>query len=79
MIALVERIASGHATRESVRRDVAKPRNPGPGRPRAYVFNYRPTTKAFTMRLQFRKGAVERREIIETLETILQELRHTQD
>jgi ParB family chromosome partitioning protein len=75
MMALVERIASGHTTRETVRRETAKPRHPGPGRPRAYVFNYRPPTKAFTMRLQFRKGAVERQEIIETLEAILSELR----
>ncbi len=79
MIALVERIASGHATRESVRREAAKPRHAGPGRPRAYVFNYRPTTKAFTMKLQFRKGAVERREIIETLESILAELRDARE
>jgi hypothetical protein len=77
MIALVERIASGHSTRESVRRETAKPRPAGPGRPKAYVFNYRPTTKAFTMKLQFRKGNVERQEIIETLEGILAELRQS--
>jgi ParB family transcriptional regulator, chromosome partitioning protein len=77
MIALVERIASGHSTRESVRRETAKPRPAGPGRPKAYVFNYRPTTKAFTMKLQFRKGNVERQEIIETLESILTELRQS--
>jgi hypothetical protein len=58
-----------------VRRETAKPRQAGPGRPRAYVFNYRPTTKAFTMKLQFRKGSVERQEIIDTLESILEELR----
>lgn len=75
MISLVERIASGHNTRESVRRETAKPRSSGPGRPKAFVFNYRPTTKAFTMKLQFRKGAVERQEIISTLEGILTELK----
>jgi ParB family chromosome partitioning protein len=77
MHALVERIASGHATRESVRREAAKAKPASPGRPRAFIFNYRPTTKAFTMKLQFRKGAVERDEIIETLEGILAELRHS--
>jgi hypothetical protein len=41
------------------------------------VFNYRPTTKAFTMKLQFRKGTVEKQEIIETLEGILSELRES--
>jgi ParB family chromosome partitioning protein len=77
MLALVERIASGHATREAVRRETSKARPASPGRPRAYIFNYRPTTKAFTMKLQFRKGTVERQEIIETLEGILSELRQS--
>lgn len=75
MTALVERIASGRFTRETVRREAKRPRPAAPGRPKAYVFNYRPTTKAFTMKLQFRKGSVERQEIIETLEGILAELR----
>ncbi len=75
MTALVERIASGHFTRESVRRETRKPRPAAPGRPRAYIFNYRPPSKAFTMKLQFRKGSVEREEIIETLENVLAELR----
>ncbi len=75
MTALVERIVSGHATRETVRREARRPGPAALGRPRAYVFNYRPTTKAFTLKLQFRKGSVEREEIIETLEGILAELR----
>jgi ParB family transcriptional regulator, chromosome partitioning protein len=75
MLALVERIASGRTTRESVRRETAKSRPQGPGRPRSFVFNFRPQTKAFTMKLQFRKGSVEKQEIIETLEGILAELR----
>jgi ParB family chromosome partitioning protein len=75
MLALVERIASGHATRESVRRETAKARPASPGRPKAYIFNYRPTTKAFSMKLQFRKGSVDRQEIIDTLEGILAELK----
>jgi ParB family chromosome partitioning protein len=77
MLALVERIASGHTTRESVRRESAKIRPQGPGRPRSFVFNFRPQTKAFTMKLHFRKGSVEKREIIETLEGILAELRES--
>lgn len=74
MASLVEKIASGQSTREAVRRETAKPKA-GAGRPRAYIFNYRPPTKAFSLKLQFRKGAVERNEIIETLENILRELR----
>jgi len=77
MTALVERIASGHFNRETVRREARRPRPAAPGRPHAYVFNYRPTSKAFTLKLQFRKGSVERQEIIATLEDILRELRES--
>lgn len=72
MTALVEKIASQGATRDAVRRETAKPKV---GRPRAFVFNYRPPTKAFTLKLCFRKGRVDRDEIIRTLEGILAELR----
>ncbi len=75
MLSLVERIASGQdATREALRRETAKPRTAA-GRPRAFVFSYRPSTKAFSLKLQFRKRDVDRSEIIETLEGILAELR----
>jgi len=73
MMALVERIATqGGATRAEVRKDLAKPK---PGRPKAYVFNYRPEHKGFNLKLKFRKGNVERHEVIQALEAILQELR----
>lgn len=73
MIALVERITSqGGATREEVRKQTLKAR---PGRPRAFTFNYRPPTKAFSLRLSFRKGKAERDEIISALEAILDDLR----
>jgi ParB family chromosome partitioning protein len=73
MIALVERIASRNATtREDVRRQVAKPQR---GRPKPFVFSYRPNTKAFALSLKFRKGHVEEDEIINALEAILEDLR----
>jgi ParB family transcriptional regulator, chromosome partitioning protein len=73
MTALVEKIASqGGATRAEVRQDLAKPK---PGRPKAYVFNYKPENKAFNLKLKFRKGNVPRHEVIEALEAILKELR----
>lgn len=73
MIALVERIASrGSVTREDVRKQAVKPRA---GRPQAFIFNYRPTTKAFTLKLKFRKGHVEQDEVISALEAIIEELR----
>ena len=74
MAALVEKIASqGGATRADVRKATAKPKA---GRPRAFVFAYRPTSKAFNLKLTFTKGQVARDEIIRALETIVSELRH---
>ncbi len=75
MHALVEKIASGQSvTREQVRRQAAKPDKAG-GRARPFTFQYRAPTKAFSFQLRFRKGTVERDEIISTLESILQELK----
>jgi ParB family chromosome partitioning protein len=62
MMALVERITSQqNATREVVRRERAKTK---PGRPRAFVFQYRPATKAFNLRL-VPQTAGRTREVIE--------------
>jgi ParB family chromosome partitioning protein len=73
MLALVEKLAGqGSATRQDVRKETAKVKA---GRPKAYVFAFRPTTKAFDLRLSFRKSKVEPSEIIEALENIIRELR----
>ena len=73
MTALVEKIASqGGATRQQVREATAKPK---PGRPKDYVFNFKPESKAFNLRLQFSKSRVNRDEVIAALEAILKELR----
>jgi ParB family transcriptional regulator, chromosome partitioning protein len=74
MTALIERIASqgGTATRQQLRDAVAKPKT---GRPKHYVFAYRPPTKAFNLKLSFTKSRATRDEIIDALEAILRELR----
>jgi ParB family chromosome partitioning protein len=72
MAALVEKIAEQGATRADVRRAITRPKV---GRPKAFVFNYKPTSKAFKLQLRFTKGQVARDEIIRTLEAILDELR----
>ncbi len=75
MLALVERVASqGGATREQVRKDTQKPK---PGRPRGYVFNFRPQSKAFALRLRFTKKAASKEDVIHALEAILDELRRS--
>ena len=73
MTALVEKIASqGGVTRQQLRDAAARPK---PGRPKAYVFAFRPPTKAFNLKLSFAKSRVSRDEVIDALESILKELR----
>lgn len=73
MTALIEKIASqGGATRQQLREATAKPKA---GRPKNYVFAYRPPTKLFNLKLSFNKHKVERDEIITALQGIIEELR----
>ena len=73
MLALVEKLAGqGNATRQAARQEVAKPK---PGRPKFFVFAFRPPTKSFDLRLSFKKSKVEKDEIIDALENIIRELR----
>jgi len=77
MVALVEQLTresqGAGVTREQVRKATAHKGNPG--RPKAYVFQFRPAAKTFNLRLQFKKSKVDRAEVIEALEVILTELR----
>jgi ParB family chromosome partitioning protein len=75
MVALIEKLTregQGAVTRAQARQAAAKPK---PGRPKAYLFQYKTPTKAFDLRLRFRKSAVDRTEVIAALEAILAELR----
>ncbi len=73
MIALVEKLASrGLTTREEVRKQTAKPKA---GRPKSFTFQYRAPSKAYALRLSFKRGKVEQDEVIEALDAILKELR----
>ena len=75
MLAVLEKVAGGGVTREEVRKETAKPK---PGRPKNFVFSFRPPTKTFDLRLQFKKTKVEKDEIISALENIIRELRESQ-
>ena len=73
MLALVEKLAGqGATTRQDARKETAKPKS---GRPKAFVFAFKPPTKAFNLRLQFAKSRVDKAEIITALEGIIKELR----
>jgi len=77
MVALIEELARQGATRQKARalarKDKLTPARRG--RPRHFVFRYQPRERTFALSLQFRKGSVEKSEIIRTLEQILDELR----
>jgi hypothetical protein len=78
MTALIEQLTrdsqGAGVTRQQARKAVAKPK---PGRPKAFVFQYRPPTKAFNLRLQFKRSDVDRTEVIAALEAIIADLRKT--
>jgi ParB family chromosome partitioning protein len=73
MTALIEKIAGqGGATRQQLRDATARPRA---GRPKHYVFAYRPPTKAFNLKISFAKSRASRDEVIDALEAIIRDLR----
>jgi ParB family chromosome partitioning protein len=79
MVALIEQLTrdkSGPVTREQARAVAAKPQA---GRPKNFVFQYRPPTKTFQLKLQFKKHDVDRTEVIAALEGIIADLRKVQD
>jgi ParB family transcriptional regulator, chromosome partitioning protein len=80
MVALVEGLQKGGATRETARR-LAKESRPKPsrGRPHNYVFRYQPKEKSFSLALQFRRSQVPRAEIIRVLQSILEQLTQEKD
>lgn len=74
MVALVEQISrDGGMTRQQVRETA--PVRPKTGRPTPFTYSYRAPTRAFSVKLSFKKTKVEREEIIEALEAILVDLR----
>ena len=73
MLALVEKmVTQGSVTRQDVRKETAKPQA---ARPKSFVFAFKPPAKNFNLRMSFKKGRVDKSEIIEALEAILKELR----
>ena len=52
---------------------------PKPGRPKAFVFQYRPPTKNFQLNLKFKRSDVEKSEVIAALQGIIEELLNAKD
>ena len=71
MLALVRRLAShGGGTRAQARLATKVK-----GRSKPFVFAFRAPTKTFNLRMSFRKGKVDKSEIIDALEGIIRQLR----
>lgn len=73
MMALVERITRSGMTRAEVRR-AAPPRRTA-ARAKPFAYRYVAPSKAFSLRLQFRKSEVSQAELLEALEAIVAQLR----
>ena len=75
MVAFVEKLTrGGGVTRAEARRVSAKAKGRG-GKSKPFVYTFRPSSKAFNMRLTFRKSRVSREELIDTLEAMVRDLR----
>jgi ParB family chromosome partitioning protein len=72
MLALLERLTTEGGTRAAARRETASPES---SRPKPFVFSFRPETKSFNLRMSFSKSKVAKREIIDALERIIEELK----
>ena len=78
MLALVEKLAGqgSNVTREQLRKE-AQNQKPQSGRPKHYVFAFRPESKAFNLRLSFTRKTASKDDVISALEAILKELRQS--
>jgi hypothetical protein len=76
MTALVERLGRDGATRTDARKlaKSAEVRR-GRGRPKNYVFSFKPRGGPFALSLQFKRTDVDRDEVIEALEAVVRSLR----
>lgn len=73
MMALVERVTRSGMTRAEARR-AAPPRRTA-ARAKPFAYRYVAPSKAFSLRLQFRKSEVSQAELLEALEAIVAQLR----
>jgi ParB family chromosome partitioning protein len=76
MASLAEKLAQGMMTREEARAERKQKAAP---RLKPFLYSYRAPDGEFELRLKFRKAVVLRREILETLQAILQAVKRQKD
>jgi len=78
MLGLIERLGREGSTRTEARRLTQKAdTRRGRGRPRHYVFSFKPKGGPFALSVQFKRPDVEREAVIEALEAVLRSLRES--
>ena len=75
MVALIERASRQASGEQPVTRETLRAGKKKVGRPKAFVFQYKAPTKAFSLKLNFRKADVPKNEVISALEAIIKDLR----
>jgi ParB family chromosome partitioning protein len=75
MVALIERASRQASGEQPVTRETLRASKKKVGRPKAFVFQYKAPTKAFSLKLNFRKSDVPKDEVISALEAIITDLR----
>lgn len=73
MSKMIEEIGLAGLTRDDVRRLKHEDKK-GPGRPRGFVFNFRPPDNKYALNLKFRKTDISKDEIIATLRDLIDRL-----
>jgi ParB family chromosome partitioning protein len=74
----IQRIAQAGLTRDEARRERQEESKAGP-RPQPFIFNYRPDSEAFKLRIQFRKSNVSRIELIDSLRSLIEMLENDEN
>ena len=72
MLKMIEEIKRAGLTRDDVRK--LQHDKKGPGRPRGFVFHFRPPDNKFTLNLKFKRSEISKAEIIATLRELLDSL-----
>jgi ParB family transcriptional regulator, chromosome partitioning protein len=72
MSRMIEEIKHSGLTRDDLRK--MKDEKKGPGRPKGFVFHFRPADNKFTLNLKFKRSEVSKNEIISTLRELIDNL-----
>ncbi len=73
MAKMISEIRRAGLTRDDVRK-LKQPDKKGPGRPRGFIFHFKPKDNKFNLNLRFKRAEVSKEEIIATLKDLINHL-----